>query len=162
MKRWYRGSGIRSELTESHRNSPISEGSEPNLVLQNFEYSQESNWKPTEILPVQLGSNFFRNWIPKPWGLPPPNPPFDATPPSECHALPNPNPPVIKPLPCVCRQSVTRHYRRSSLPSLPYLLRSSVITSASATPFQSPAAADHEEDEEHCLRCCKFSARATQ
>jgi len=27
--------GIRSELTESHRNLPISEGSEPNLVFQN-------------------------------------------------------------------------------------------------------------------------------
>ena len=31
-----KGSGIRSELTESHRNSSISEGSETNLVLQNL------------------------------------------------------------------------------------------------------------------------------
>ena len=34
------GSGIRSELTESHQNSSISEGSKTNLVLQNLNISR--------------------------------------------------------------------------------------------------------------------------
>jgi len=52
------------------RISPISEGSEPNLVFQNSNILKnliEKRPKLIEIRPIRLGPNFSRNWIPKPW-----------------------------------------------------------------------------------------------
>ena len=46
------------------RNSPISEESEPNLVLQNSNIPRnltENRPKLTEIRPIRMGPNFFRN-----------------------------------------------------------------------------------------------------
>ena len=63
------GSGIRSEFIKPHRNSLISEESETHLVLQNSNILRnlsENRPKLTEIRPIRLGPNFFRNWIPKP------------------------------------------------------------------------------------------------